>query len=163
MGRAAPGGMKATSDRIDETDFFIFMQSSHHALVERGKKLLAAVRADDREQLHALWVRFEVLLFGHLDAEERYIFPAFTRDVPDDAFALMRERVLLRDRILAIGIDVELHQLRVAAFEQFLADLFEHGKREEVVLYRWASTMLERKLARSSRRRIASSDLCARR
>jgi hemerythrin superfamily protein len=155
--------MKATTDRIEEHDFFIFMQASHSALAGLAQELLAAVRANDRDSIHSLWVRFETQLLAHLEAEERYVLPAFARAVPDEALALIREHGTLREHILQTGVAIELHQVRLAMFEQFLAELLEHAKREEGVLYRWASTMIDRKLALLARRHIEIGERSTRR
>ena len=147
--------MQATTDRIDEHDFFIFMQASHHSLAGLARELLAAVRADDRDAMHALWCRFESQLLGHLEAEERYVLPAFGRIEPDAARGLIRQHGVLREQILETGIAIELHHVRLETIEQLLAALLEHARREEGLLYRWASTMLDRKLALAARRHVA--------
>src|SRR5687768_10515878 len=98
--------MQANTDRINEHDFFIFMQAGHHSLAGLAQQLLAAVRAGDRDEMHALWCRFEDQLLGHLEAEERYVLPAFAAAEPDEARRLIRQHGAMREQILEVGIAI---------------------------------------------------------
>jgi hypothetical protein len=146
--------MQARIEHGTEYDFVTFMRTSHGELMALAKRLRAAVVGEDRNEMHASWLAFESQLLAHMEAEERYVLPAFARAVPDEALALVRDHGTIRERLLELGVTLELHHLRLERFDEFLGKLAAHAQREETLLYRWATTMLERKLAHAARRHV---------
>lgn len=71
-------------------DFFAFLHGSHRHLEESGKRLVEAVSADARDETIALWRDLESQLLAHLEAEERYVLPAFARADREEAMTLLR-------------------------------------------------------------------------
>jgi hemerythrin superfamily protein len=108
---------------------------------------MTAVTADDRTEMLALWPQIESKLLAHLEAEERFVLPAFARTDRKEALELMREHGKIRELLLELGVSIELHYARMAPFQLFIAMLREHAQREETLMYRWASTMLDSHLA----------------
>lgn len=141
--------MKATAKRQDhhEAELFVFMHGSHQTLERLFEKLILAVTADDRIEMHAIWEQVESKLLAHLEAEERFVLPAFAKSDRKEATELVREHGKIRELLLELGVAIELHYARLAPFQLFMGMLREHAQREETLLYRWASSMLEARLA----------------
>lgn len=146
-----------------ESALYLFMNASHRAIEAEYEKLAAALRADDRDGIHARWVALESRLLAHFEAEERFLLPAFAKSDRLEAVDLLREHGKFRERILELGIAVELHHIRVEMVEDLARALREHAAREESLLYRWAATQLEPKLATAARHYSDTVDNIARR
>ena len=149
------------SDTQAHPDLYAFMSGSHKSLDGCFERLMAAVTADDRLGIHTLWCELERDLLAHLEAEERYVLPAFARTDRLEATALLREHGKIREQLLELGIGVELHTIRLATAAAFIAELRAHAAREDTLLYRWAAERLEPSLRDAARRHIetmSSSD-----
>jgi hemerythrin-like domain-containing protein len=132
----------------------IVLEEDHrrlHALLDR---LVACVRADDREAEAAAWARFEKALLKHLDVEEMFVFPALTQSHGKEVEALLREHAVLRREIGVIGLALDLHAARAEAIEAFCATLREHAEREESLAYGQAEQRLPVNVARAIFERI---------
>jgi hemerythrin superfamily protein len=140
----------------ERPELYLFMRASHEALSVLGEQVLHALRADIRPALLARWCELESKLLTHLEAEERFVLPAFARVDREDAFALLREHGKIRELVLELGVAVELHYARLAPFENLVKILRAHAAREETLLFRWASTMLDPRLADAVSRHAAN-------
>jgi hemerythrin superfamily protein len=141
--------MTSTAQLTDDhqtTEFYLFMRASHESLAQLGEGVMLSLVADVRPQLHERWCELESKLLSHLEAEERYVLPAFARVDREEAFALIREHGKIRELLLELGISIELHYARLAPFQKFVEILRTHAAREEALLYRWAATMLDQRL-----------------
>jgi hypothetical protein len=137
-----------------DLDLVTFMRTSHARLHQDLERLMAAVKADDRDDIHEYWVLVESELLAHMEAEERFVFPTFARIELGEARALLAEHSVLRDQLLELGVSVELHYVRVEMCEKLLAALRAHIQRETTLLYRWAATRLDERLASAARRHV---------
>ncbi len=137
-------------------DFFTFLHGSHRHLEEAGKRLIEAVTADDRTDTLTLWRELEKQLLAHLEAEERHMLPAFARVQQEEALALVRQHGEIRERLLELGVAVELHRLRVPLLVDFVELLRDHADREERLMYVWAKALLDDKVSEPVRRHIAT-------
>jgi hemerythrin-like domain-containing protein len=137
-------------------DFFTFLNGSHRHLEEAGKRLLDAVTADDRTEMLSQWRELEKQLLAHLEAEERYMLPAFARADQSEAVALVKQHGEIRERLLELGVAVELHRLRVPMLTEFVELLRHHADREERLMYTWAKALLDDQISEPVRRHVAS-------
>lgn len=142
-----------------ESDFFVAMQASHRLLETLFEDLVRAAEDGDHAHLHAVWVQVEQRLLAHLEAEERFVLPAFARTDPDEAVALLREHGRIREQLLAIGIAVELHYARLTRVEEFIASLRAHAAREEKLVYRWAAELLDPELAAAASQHLETASV----
>jgi Hemerythrin HHE cation binding domain len=143
--------MTARPDPTVETNqLFVFLRASHETLTDLGGKVMHALRADIQPDLLARWCEFESKLLSHLEAEERFVLPAFARVDREAAFVLLREHGTIREQVLELGVAIELHCARPAPFEHLVERLRTHAAQEEALLYRWASTMLDPWLAEAA-------------
>jgi hypothetical protein len=135
-------------------DFFAFLHGSHRHLERAGTKLVDAIVVNDREEMLVQWRLLETQLLAHMEAEERYVLPAFAKADREEAIALLREHGKLREKLLELGVALELHTLRLHMVENFIAQLRAHATREEQLLYAWAAAQLDDRFAGPARRHI---------
>lgn len=113
------------------------LEQDHARIEALYEALMDAFRADAREAVLQLWAVLERALLGHMDAEERWVLPAFARVDPLEAAALLEEHGNLRSRLADLGIGVELHAIPEGVATRFAETLRAHARRENVLLHRW--------------------------
>jgi hemerythrin superfamily protein len=120
-----------------------FIQSmlleDHRHLDGMFQDIVAVCQRGDHADLHRRWSRFERELTGHMDLEEHEILPAFSRAHLAEAEGLRDEHATIRAALTELGVDLDLHCLRADRVEAFIALLRAHARREEALLYPWAS------------------------
>lgn len=114
--------------------------ADHARLESLLEGLLAAFEANDREDMAKLWTAFEAGLNAHLDAEERYLIPAFERDYPEEARVILAEHEHIRSRLIELGTQLDLHIVRLTATRAFIDELRAHAANEDRLLYQWSDT-----------------------
>ena len=114
------------------------MMDDHARLNALIKRLVAAFEANDREDMAKLWTELDTGLNAHLDAEEKFMFPALAEREPEYVRTLAAEHASIRTALLDLGVRVDLHTIRLDAANAFLALLTDHARREDELLYRWA-------------------------
>ena len=111
-----------------------------HARLERlFRSTVYAADSTDPAELRAAWTTLERELEGHLDLEERQLLPVFARSRPEEARILLEEHGQIRARLVEMGVHLDLHCLgrdRILAFADLLRS---HARREDALLYPWAS------------------------
>jgi hemerythrin-like domain-containing protein len=133
--------VKLTVDHGRRRPDFIYamLSEDHDRLDALFTSLVTTARGDDRAALRKQWERFERELSSHVDLEEVEILPAFAREHPEEARSIRDEHATIRAGLVELGIDLDLHCLRAQRVEAFTELLRAHAKREEVLLYPWAS------------------------
>jgi polyisoprenoid-binding protein YceI/hemerythrin-like domain-containing protein len=116
----------------------------HQRLEKSFEAVVAASTCDDLEALHELWRGFQRELLAHLDAEETHILPLFAKSDPDEAEELLDQHARLRERLLELAIDLDLHSLTPEQVRIFIGELRSHSAREDQLLYPWAERQLGR-------------------
>lgn len=111
------------------------LAEDHRAIERVLDRLIATVRAGDREDARRAWSRLERPLLAHLDVEEMFVFPALAAAHPDEVAGLRREHDGLRREIGALGLAFELDTLRADDIESLCALLRAHSAREEALAY----------------------------
>jgi hemerythrin-like domain-containing protein len=151
--------MQPTTDRpshgAHSPDLRRTLHEDHERLDKLFADLLAAFQADAREDAACLWSAFDRGLRTHMELEERDLFPAFTTVNAPEAAALLREHDRIRQRLLDLGIGVDLHLTRDYQVEEFVRDLRAHAAREDALLYQWAQRELHPTVRASLRQRLA--------
>jgi hemerythrin-like domain-containing protein len=100
---------------------------------------VAACKRGEPAELRGQWSRFERELSSHLDLEEHEILPAFARAHLAEAQGLRDEHTAIRAALTEMGVDLDLHCLRADRVEAFIQLLRAHARREDGLLYPWAS------------------------
>jgi hemerythrin-like domain-containing protein len=120
----------------------------NHAQLERTFEALLEAMQHDAADVRALWTEVDHGLLAHMEAEERYVLPAFARVDRAAAVEILREHGEIRQLLLELGVAIDLHQLRYERSQEFVRMLRAHAGREDNLLYRWADQMLELDLRR---------------
>jgi hemerythrin-like domain-containing protein len=132
----------------------VVLLQDHHNIDERLNRLIAAVRADDREASQKRWAKVESMLLRHLDVEEMFIFPALAEEHAAEVERLRRDHAAIRRQLGEIGLSLELHTARCEAIESFCTALREHAEREDSLAYLFAERTLPVSVARSIADRV---------
>lgn len=126
-----------------KADLRALLGEDHARLDRLFEELLAAFRAGAREEAAALWTTFDAGLLAHMALEEQRLLPEFAKVDAAEAEALAAEHAKLRDALTELGVGVDLHLTNAAAVERLVATLREHARREDALMYRWASANLQ--------------------
>jgi hypothetical protein len=117
----------------------------HHRGLEAAFDVIAVKSASgDPLGLRRAWDTFEKELLKHLEIEETDLLPPFERSHPDEARGLHGEHDAIRETLFALGLALDLHQLRADAVTEFAACLRAHAGREARGLYPWIEKHLSR-------------------
>jgi hemerythrin-like domain-containing protein len=141
--------------RKDST-LYAYMVHSHEQLRDQVTRLLAAMQANARADATTLWNELEHELLDHMEAEERFVLPAFARVDHGEATVLLRDHGLIRENLLDLGIAVDLHYIRYERSQQFIELLIRHAEREERLLYRWVDDRLSPGIVEAVKARVAA-------
>ncbi|MGO8996784.1 MAG: hemerythrin domain-containing protein [Polyangiaceae bacterium] len=141
----------------------IVLQEDHRRIDALLDRLVACVRADDRDAEAESWTRVETALLQHLDVEEMFVFPALTHGHAKEVEALLREHAALRRELGAIGLALDLHTVRAETIETFCAMLRDHAEREDSLAYPQAEQRLPVNVVRVIVDRLARSTVARRR
>ena len=117
--------------------------ADHRRLEDLFERVLDAFENGVREELSILWTQFENELDRHMTAEERFLLPAFAREHPEEAKALLAEHAEFRRKLVEIGVGVDLHIVRLLVANAFIEKLRAHARREDELLYKWGDLHLE--------------------
>ena len=133
--------MYARAARRDAS-LYASMLDSHQYLDDRFSRLLDAMEAHAPE-VRKLWIELDHGLHAHMEAEERFVLPAFACVHRTEALELLRDHSLIREQLLELGVAVDLHAIRFDRSLEFIETLQAHAGREENLLYRWADEWLD--------------------
>jgi hypothetical protein len=139
------------------SDLRTLLSQDHARLDQLFDRLLAAFHADDREEAAVLWNAFETGLEAHMVLEEQRILPEFAKVDSAEAAQLAREHVAIRSSLAELGVAMDLHQTKAAAIDRLVGDLREHAKREDALMYRWASSNLSGDVETSVRSQLLAA------
>lgn len=126
----------------------------HRRLDQLFEALLRAFEAGDREGAAALWSSFDRGLEKHMELEEELILPALSAEEPQEVADLLHEHAGIRTALIEMGVGVDLHCTKADAVERLVRKLKEHARREDMLLYRWASAHLREDVQRSIREQL---------
>lgn len=132
-----------TSARSDlEESIQTILGGDHRRLEKSFEAIVAASTYDDPDELAELWHGFERELVAHLDAEEAHVLPLFGKSEPQEAKEILDQHGQIRERLLTLAVDLDLHSLRPEQVRSFVGELRAHAAREELLLYPWAARQL---------------------
>jgi hemerythrin-like domain-containing protein len=143
--------------RLEPQNPRVLLLEDHKRIDALLDRLLAVVRADDREASEKVWKQVEASLLKHFDVEEMFVFPAVREGHSAEIDGLRREHDAMRRRLGELGLALELHTLRCDAIESLCAALREHAEREDALAYVQAGRTLSIGVARSIAARIKAT------
>ncbi len=142
----------AAASHPDDT-IYAFM-TAHHARLEVVFDRLLDAMAAGAPEARELWTELDHGLLAHMEAEERYVLPAFATVDHAAARELLGEHAQIREQLLELGVAMDLHHLRFETSEQFIRLLRSHAAREDHLLYQWADARLDQHLRDAARRHM---------
>lgn len=129
-------GMSTLSVHPDRPSILL---DDHHARLEAVcAELLADTYADDPRALCERWRSFEHQVLEHIQAEEDVILPAYAEAAPGAAAAIRADHQRLRELLGRLGVEIDLHAIRLRTVKAMLDSLREHADREDRSMYPWA-------------------------
>jgi len=132
-----------------------YMARSHAYLRNLFARLLTAME-HDAPDVRALWAELDAGLMTHMEAEERYVIPAFAREDLVAARSLLVDHAAFRDQLLELGVAVDLHCFRYPRARELTDLLDAHATREDELLYRWAERALHPSIIQTIRDHLAA-------
>ncbi|HVW24454.1 MAG TPA: hemerythrin domain-containing protein [Polyangiaceae bacterium] len=112
--------------------------ADHERLESLFQQVISAFEAGSREDVDAIWSRFDRELLEHMEAEERCLVPWLFRADQRAARSIIQEHRLIQSRLVELGESVDLHTIRLDVARTFIDELRAHAKHEDRVLYSWA-------------------------
>jgi len=116
----------------------LLLSDHHHRLEATCRDLLARAHTDDPRALALSWIEVEAELLDHMAAEEELILPAYAVHAPEDARRIRAAHLRIQELVTPIGVDVELHEVRLARLRQLVELLEAHSASEDAAMYPWA-------------------------
>lgn len=126
------------------------LQADHQALEVTFEHVLTTLRGGDPEAVRQAWLAMEADVNAHLKAEEELILPGFEKTHASEAAHIRHDHAAIRAALEQLGVELDLHQLRMETADEFIRTLRRHAEREDVAFYRWA----QEHLAESERRTV---------
>ena len=133
------------------------LSDHHRTLDERIDKVMSRAREADPTALRTEWAAFERELSRHMELEEAELLPDFAKYDAAEAHALLSEHCAIRNALLDLGLNLDLHCVRAEAIDDFVARLRAHAKREDAALYLWAQNHLAAGRWQSVKRELKSA------
>jgi len=118
------------------------LAGDHHRLDRAFQAIVTRAYGGDFQQLEAEWLVFQSALLAHLDAEEKHLIPALAEDRPGEAAILLDDHTRIRNKLLELGVDLDLHCLGAERVDAFIEILRAHAHREEHMFYPWVDGQL---------------------
>jgi len=117
--------------------------ADHHRQIEEAcSALRACAQVNGPRALVEQYRAFEQAVLDHLEAEETVILPDYAADHQEDAYAIREEHAEIRTLLFRIGVEVELHLVRLETLQGLIDMLHAHAAREDASMYPWAQVHL---------------------
>jgi hypothetical protein len=133
----------------------------HHARLEAsGRHVLSTLHLEGPSGAKRSFVKFKRELDAHLEAEERWVLPAYGLIRPQAKEVICREHEQIRAMADRFARSLDTRRVDEPALCQLLELLGLHCRREEPELYRWAETAIGEPESRAVIQRIETSEFC---
>lgn len=120
----------------------LLLSEHHQALTSFGVALRTSAFADDPAAVVARFRDLERAVLLHMRAEEEELLPDYAAYDPADAALIRATHEELRLQLYRLGVESELHCIRLETIDTLLATLREHAAHEDTTLYPWAARNL---------------------
>jgi hypothetical protein len=120
----------------------LLLPEHHEEIAAACAALRTSAYIDDPLEVIMRYRNVEHAVLEHMRAEEDFILPAYARRAPADAAAIRATHEDLRRQLYRLGIDAELHCIRLESIDQLTATLRDHAAREDREMYPWAQRVL---------------------
>jgi hemerythrin-like domain-containing protein len=114
---------------------------AEHALLEQAlHELACAAEGADPSVLAQAFTDLERSLLGHLELEERELFPLAEPFHHDGIEASRSDHDRIRRLLADLGVRADLHTLDKATVDDLVEALRRHSEHEDRTLYHWVET-----------------------
>lgn len=115
-----------------------YMTRNREELRKHCAQLRTAMHADAHDDAQVLWNQLEQRLLHHMEAEARFLIPQLARIDLEAARALLADHGRIREHLLELGVESDLHCIREEKAQPFLDQVMRHADLEECLFRRWA-------------------------
>jgi hypothetical protein len=148
------GGQKASSSGLYAALMF------HHARLDADlRHVIATLRLEGPAPAKTTFGRFQRELDAHLEAEETWLLPSYTRAKPRAAKAVLVQHTKVRSSASRAATSLGAQ----CSDEQPLQELYDvlalHCRCEESDLYKWSETAIGEEASRAVIQKIESEEL----
>lgn len=130
--------MATTGGDMTTSGLCAAMRFDHERLEIGARHLLECVLFGRTDVVERAFISFRGELLAHLEAERRYILPAFEAERPDSAKLIHDDHVLIRALLATIGEQIARRAIMPAIVRKLVEALRANGEREIGELYPWA-------------------------
>lgn len=130
--------MATTGGELTTSGLCAAMRFDHERLEIGARHLLECVLYGRADVVERAFLRFRAEMMAHLEAERRYLLPAFEAERPDSAKRIRDDHVLIHALIATIGEQIARRSVMPAIVRKLVDALHANGQREIAELYPWA-------------------------
>lgn len=112
----------------------------HVQLDSQCAELISHTIMGDWRDCDSIWDTFSRNLERHMSYEEDELFPAYAKSSQAAALTVQQldaEHTEFRQRLGTIGVDIQLHLVRVEVLQELVDLLLDHARREGQSMYPW--------------------------
>jgi hypothetical protein len=131
----------------------LLLSEHHKALDAACFALRTCAFTDDALALTVRFRDLEHAVLLHMRVEEQELLPRYAEVAPADAALILAAHEEIRGQLYRLGVETELHCIRLESIDALIAMLREHAAHEDRVVYPWA----EQNLSLGSRRSLFQS------
>jgi hypothetical protein len=135
----------------------LLLPEHHEEIASACIALRSSAFTDDPLEVITRYRNVEHAVLEHMRAEEDFILPEYANHAPADAAAIRATHEGLRRHLYRLGIDVELHAIRLESIDGLLMTLRDHAAHEDRNMYPWAQRSLTPFTKRELFKRITHS------
>ncbi|HEX9295516.1 MAG TPA: hemerythrin domain-containing protein [Polyangiaceae bacterium] len=115
-----------------------------HARIETcGRHALSLLHCSEQDECRASWFIFRKHLFAHLDAEEKWILPAFDAARPEACAAVRSGHAEIKRAMATVSASLASGTADEHAMREVLDLLISQCQLEERELYPWSETAID--------------------
>lgn len=132
-----------------------FLTRDHARIEGLHARLMDELRDERTGAAEEMWRRLHAAVRDHMAAEERYLLRRFAHTDRREAALLRAQHATLRRMLAEAAVSVRGHR---DVLERFIAQFWEHARREDHLLYRWAEDEVDDSTAQKIARELSEKD-----
>lgn len=132
--------MATTSGDTTTSGLCAAMRFDHERLEIGARHLLECVLFGRADVVERAFSRFGGEMLAHLEAEQKYILPAFAREQPETAELIEDDHKLIRALLVTTAEQIARRSTTPDIVRRLVSALHVNGEREIGELYPWAET-----------------------
>lgn len=135
--------MVTTGGELTTSGLCAAMRFDHERLEIGARHLLECVLFGRADVVERAFSRFCGEMLAHVEAERRYLLPAFEKEKPAEAKLIHDDHALIRALLATIAEQIARRSTSPDTIRRLIEALKANGAREIAELYPWAETGVE--------------------